>query len=122
MKMDMDLFRDILIAIEEKPMNQDLDKSSLSDMIGKTPDEVLYHLHLLDDAGFMDSFTCNTIGNPDYRVQRLTFSGHEYLNNIRDNSVWQKTKETLSNVSSSASIDIIGSLATSIIKKSLGID
>lgn len=57
-----------------------------------------------------------------FRITRLTFEGHNYLNAIRDNTIWAKTKEKLVSVGSSATIEIVSQLATSIAKKTLGIE
>ena len=122
MRLDMDLFRDLLIAIENKPLREkDLSTRDFVKITGKTEDEIIYHLHLLNDASFFIGIPIRAIKMDDFRVERLTFSGHEYLNNIRDNSIWQKTKEKLMAVGSSASVEIIGQVAGSYIKKSLGL-
>lgn len=48
-----------------------------------------------------------------------TFEGHKYLDNIRDPEVWKQTKKATSKFVS-VSIDVLSSVAASVITKMLG--
>ena len=151
MKMDIDLLRDIMIVIEDvststSSFSQDLiferlypdikdaseddiwDSPELEERILQSFESITYHLDLLKDADF---FTGRAAIQYPYKgliipkayssIQRLTFEGHNYLNAIRDNTIWAKTKEALVSVGSSASIEIIGDVAKQKIKEVLGL-
>lgn len=45
----------------------------------------------------------------------LTYIGHQFLENIRNNSVWEKTKKITSKIGST-SLDIISSVASNLIQ------
>ena len=49
----------------------------------------------------------------------LTYQGHEYLNNIRDNKIWKNTKKISSKLSS-VSLEILKSIAINEINKVIG--
>ena len=50
----------------------------------------------------------------------LTYQGHEYLNNIRDNKIWKNTKKVSSKLSS-VSLEILKSIAINEINKVIGL-
>ena len=70
-----------------------------------------YHLMLLCDA---DLFT--QVGKG---VFRLTNAGHDWLMAVRDYTVWKKTKDAAQKVGG-ASLQIMGSIATALVKQKLG--
>lgn len=51
----------------------------------------------------------------------MTFKGHELLDNIRNDSVWNKAKQKIGSKFNSVSLSIIGSVAAKIIEVSLGL-
>lgn len=131
MKRDMDLIRDLLFNIEEdKNING---KYVLSDAdfsnIDADPNAVQYHLRLLLDAGYIegrdlladtpsenDTFNVMRQGTgSQIAVERLTWEGHEFLDTVRDNQVWQKTKGYLQNVGG-VGIDVLKEVAKAVVK------
>lgn len=53
MKMNLDLLRNILIAIEDKNFDRDIFPSDIALQLNTDENEILYHLHLLNDAVFL---------------------------------------------------------------------
>lgn len=51
----------------------------------------------------------------------LTWHGHDFLDNIRNDTVWEKTKQQLAKVGGTASIEIISQVAASFVRKLLGL-
>ena len=86
----MDLVRAILLNIE----NNEKDNLRELEIEGFTRDEIIYHCDMLDDAGmFLDYFKEYANGGVYYfTVNKLSWKGHNFLNDIRDNSKWQKVK------------------------------
>jgi hypothetical protein len=90
MKRDMDLFRAMLLKIEELPANG---KWSGIEVEGYTKEQVAYHALLARDAGFIEAkFLLPT---DHFVVERLTFAGHEFLDAARQETLWNKAKETV---------------------------
>ncbi|MER0283813.1 DUF2513 domain-containing protein [Clostridioides difficile] len=121
MKRNLELIRDILIKMEES----DADRMSISDFMTDIYDErtISYHLQLLLDVGFIEATPMGVQRclYKHYIVKRITSFGYDYLDNIRDDTVWNKTKKQLGNFASSASLEVIGSVASSVILKMIGV-
>ena len=93
MRLDPDLVRAILLEVEAAPANRQPDKI---DVDGYSDDEVLEHIELLKEAGYLDARTmrASTGGGRIMAawVERLTWSGHEFLNDARDDTRWKQAK------------------------------
>ena len=93
MKRDMDLVRDILLAVEAST-GDPRGRVELS-IDGRERLEVAYHVQLLADAGLLDAIERNTMGPSgyDWWPTRLTWYGHEFLDIVRDPEIWAKTRD-----------------------------
>ncbi len=90
MKRDWELVRKILIAVEEiQSHSQQVDGNSIP---GYDSPLVSYHIHLLKDAGLLEA-TCSTYLNEPRECYafELTWQGHEFLDQIRPQNIWNKT-------------------------------
>ena len=121
MKRDMDLARDLLLYIESQPQCNgshwiQFTPDSFA-ACGKSPEEIRYHLSLLVEAGFIRG---QHFGGGLPLVSKLTWQGHEFLDNIRDQSIWAKTKERIRGVSSVA-LSVVAEIAKAEIKSKLGL-
>ncbi|MGY0700865.1 DUF2513 domain-containing protein [Bacillus subtilis] len=120
MKLDRDCMRDVLLTIEEKVGFKESTSIQTLHTYPRLKDyrlvDVYYCVDKLTEAKFIKGFTYK--GGPDY--SELTFEGHEFLETIRDDEVWDKTTDALKKVGG-ATIPIIYELATSFIKTKLGL-
>ncbi|WP_439259495.1 DUF2513 domain-containing protein [Lonepinella sp. BR2930] len=116
MKRDWDLIRRILLTLEQKA-----DRSPLfSDQIANYDAEnVAYHFKIMNDAGLIDGENSSVIGAFNYTAYGLTWQGHEFLDQIRNDSIWNKIKSTLRSKSIDLSFDVIKTVATVIIKNAV---
>lgn len=105
MPRDDDLMRSLLIQIEESEGDHQIINKKLS----RTEEEKkeLYHLKLLRDQGFV-KFEGDTF--------RLTNSGHDFVQAIKDDTVWRKTKNAIAETGGSATIEIIKAVAVAYLK------
>lgn len=90
MKLDKDLVRDILLAIEASdavPMGW-----ITLELPERSKEEMSYHVMLLDEAGLIEGQDLSTKGDFEWQPTRLTYKGHEFLETIRDGEVWNRTK------------------------------
>ena len=89
MKRDMDLIRDLLGQVEAI----DADGSYLS-----VDDRLAVHqVSLMKDAGLVDANLLED-GNGLYNganVFRLTWAGHDFLDAVREDTVWNKIKKNV---------------------------
>ncbi len=104
MKRNMDLIRMILIEVEGE---------EAVDLAEYSTEELVYHRSLVIEAGLCEGAVHIGSGYlPEgVVVHRLTWAGHEYLDSIRSESVWQKTKETFKNQGLSMTIDLAKTVA-----------
>lgn len=96
MKLNPDCIRDVLMTVEqtvnyttgfEYRINQEVPKK----LAKYTHDEIVYHIHQSRLAGLL--FECHINGAGAYiTIDDLTPAGHEFLANIRSDSVWEKVK------------------------------
>jgi len=95
MKRNLDRVREILLAAEEAAGTISIapeDGESLEDYEVR-----VYHAKLLCDAGYLNGVPFNTIGlsTRQYRIYGLTMKGHDYLDAVRDKSIWQRMRGIL---------------------------
>jgi Hypothetical protein (DUF2513) len=121
MKRDMDLIRDILLALEadQKLNGRLLNRGRAGEFLekeGVSEDEIAYGLRLLMDRSFV-------IGSYDkasdtFDVERLSMDGHDFLDSIRDPDVWNKTKKGAL-AAGGFTLDLLKDLAKGFIKKKI---
>jgi hypothetical protein len=109
MKRDINLMRQLLLDIENR--GADCSVSVLHTGPDKQREERnRYHLRLLIDAGLLKEIDRTTDGIP---CVRLTHQGHELLELIRDESIWQDALWTCQDRTDSLSLTVIQELLSS---------
>lgn len=105
MRRDMELVRSLLLRIEDmaEAVEKAGDRAALTfDVEGDregleayTPSRVLYHLHLLQKAGFVEGQELLSSGREvnQFALDGITWEGHEFLDDVRDPALWKKTKK-----------------------------
>ncbi len=111
MKMDVDLFRGILLRAEEKCMGNIPVKFSQADFPEYAHEQIIEHVHLLHEAGYVEK--TNRATRFDCYIMRVTFKGHEFISNIRDENLWGQTKQA-ARKAGSMSLDVIKSIAVNV--------
>lgn len=127
MQMDQDLFRAILIVVESIPpkriyRREKLYKEILSLFDEKDTNRIDEHIKIGIEAGFIEGHLRNR-GRGEFRleyVERLTYSGHEYLAKVRDETTWNNVKTQIKEKGLNVSIDIIKRIAEKYIQKKIG--
>jgi len=124
MKRDLDLIRRMLLHIEEtsEPYSGRLAEFEM-------PDEddglVWGHLRLLAESGLIDhsggSGARGAGKPPTYLAPRLTMRGHDYLDAVRDKSVWAKVKARIGDKGSSVPLEVVMAIGIAILKEKLGL-
>lgn len=124
MKLNKDLVREILLAIEESKNDP---KEGINLVLkNRSPREISYHVLLLTEAGFIlsrDAFPTHSTSN--WQPTRLTYTGHEFLETVRDGEVWALTKTGVEKVGSgslSLILEVGKVYGKQVLKDRLGID
>ena len=116
MRRDHDLIRAIFLKVEEdangkKPLEIDLSVANYS------ADQVSYHVRLLVESGYLrGSRVGGAIGPGPERwvVFDLTNSGHDFLDAIRSDTVWNTMKAKLQSSGITLALDSLKKLAVKI--------
>ena len=117
-KRDMDFIRELLLQIEDDPRFDGTSWFTFTKTDDDThsAEEFGYHLTMLVEAGFLKG----NIGFTTPSISKLTWEGHEFLDNIRDTGIWSKTKERISGLAS-VSLSVVAEIAKAEMKKKLGL-
>lgn len=121
MRRDMDLIRDLMLKLEaiETPGRRcihilpDCPEISIPD---RTPEEIDYHLSLIDGASFVDSGGVDP--SRGIALRGLTWSGHDFVDSVRDPAIWRATKDGAQKAGG-FSVDLLVALAKGLIKNKI---
>lgn len=119
MRRDMDLVREILLAVESYPHGYAPQTLSIE---GYTQEQIGYHAYLLLQAGLVEGLNRNLdqAPSPSAIIINLTWSGHEFLSSSRSPTVWMQAKQVMAKVGD-GSFGVWQSVLTELVKHSLGI-
>lgn len=121
MKRDMDLVRRILLEVEERGFEEV--KANSFEAEGYDTFTVAAHLQLLKEAGLLEAsiLVLERAGAVEGYAQRLTWEGHDYLDAVRNQEIWEKTKAHLSKHAGSIPFEMIKAVAIGYIRQRLGL-
>jgi hypothetical protein len=90
---------------------------------GYTEEQVRYHLYLLYDAGLVHGRVESAAIDryPRIRVVCLTWHGHEFADNARNDQTWKKAIQVVGEKLGSASFEAVSSLLAQLVKQALGV-
>lgn len=92
MKRDMQLVRKLLLELEKR--DHIIATSDMMVIEGEDHDPwtIEYHLSILADSEFVAAVYSNSGHISHYR---LTWQGHEFIDAVRDDTIWRKVTEAL---------------------------
>lgn len=122
MKRDMDLVRQLLFYIEANQKNEPFQSDYITMINGYEEGAAGYHLKIMVDGGLIDATDISTFDSVswDFLIHNITWSGHDFLDSVRDDNVWNHTKSALKPFAS-ASFEIVKSIAVAYISSKLGL-
>lgn len=127
MKLNPECIRDIMFYLEENlTMNSDLEINEISvfdlpEKLNYSIEEIANTLLVLDDANFIVCYRNNgddAIVALD--IYRITYTGYQFLESIRPDSVWKKV-QTISGNIGSFSLNVISQIATSVLTQMINV-
>jgi hypothetical protein len=115
MKRDMNLIRLLLLETEGEDPKPDLSPF--------TEDQRVYHSALLIEAGLVDGqIIQDSNGHPaDTVTLRLTWSGHEFLDAARNDTIWHKAGERIKKSGVDVTVSLMKEILNQLLKQSLGL-
>ena len=103
MKRDMDLIRQIVLAVEDLPHRETLNQ--LEDV---DPDDFALHAEWLAEAGLIKvTAHASFDGTPTVFIHRLTGDGCEFASSVRSDTLWKKAKENVLKPTSSFTFSLL---------------
>lgn len=114
MKLNPDCIRDILFVVEENAtFSDDVQEETLyQKLIPKySQEEILYHVRQCEHSGLFLKVN-HFFGG--FIIQDLSPYGHQFINDIRQENNWNKTKQIASKVGSS-SLDVLKDISAQVI-------
>ncbi|ANV26224.1 hypothetical protein BA939_19940 [Rhizobium sp. S41] len=123
MKRDMDLVRQILLEIEVGKRVFDIRSNEMSRALGieeessmsrEEADKWEYHLNLMQESGLVEF---RRFGG-GWLVEGMTWSGHDFLDSVRDPDVWDRTKAGALQAGG-FTVELLKDLAKGFIKKQI---
>ena len=110
-KRDLEIIRALLLRAEEAPLDEGEFVYGMVDFMDAVTEAEAYHLILMRDAGLVEGRDAN-LG-----LFRITNSGHDYLDTIRNEGVWVKTKQIVAAEGGSMALELVKSLALGFARK-----
>ena len=109
MKRDPSLIKNLLLKVEESAAGQSIKALHFDDY---REEEVIEHIELLLEAGFIKGVVIfDFSGQPtQYSIQRLTWEGHEFLCNAKNDTVWKKALSLAQEKGLSISVSVLSAL------------
>lgn len=106
MRLDYDHIREILLRVE-----REIDKPRAEVRFSENENFIdFYHADQLVRAGFMRAIDVSTLDGGGYIVLDLTFSGHQLLTKMRNDTIWQKTKSKITELGGAVPFRILEKL------------
>ena len=119
MKRDMDLARQILLAIEERSNDS---KFSLTTEESEKQTLLNYHIGLLSDAHLIQATRSTYLnGSKNWYIEGLTWQGHDFLEAVKNETIWQKTKKFIRDRGGAVTFEVAKTVATQLALKQVGL-
>ncbi len=117
MQRNWDVVRKILFKLEEQPNAEAyLDAHAVNEYDAEL---VSYHMQIMDQAGLIKA-KCIKGQTLNCVALSMTWHGHEFLDGIRRDTIWQKIKGSAREKGIDLSIDVIKTLTAIVIKGYIG--
>ncbi len=119
MRRDPELIRKIMFDVEDCPADKHVHGFEFE---GYDAWVIAEHLELLIEAGLLDGNVHHFVSGepPSIMVRRLTWYGHDFIDAVRDDTIWKKVKDNLLKPASSWTFSLIIEYAKAEIQKRLG--
>ncbi len=115
---DWELVRNILFSMEARETT--LGNLAPESIEGYNPEVVSYHIYIMEEAGLIEA-TCFKSSNAPIRciASSLTWDGHEFLDKIKNETIWVKVKNQIKTKGLDLSFEVIKIAATKVVENAL---
>jgi len=118
-KRDIELIRMVMLAAEESKDPYELVDPKFE---GHNETEISYHIALLDDAGLLHGQDRSAIGVFRWSAGALTWAGHEFVEAVRDDSVWKEARAITAKSGDGTVFEILNKALMQVLEKRTGLE
>jgi Hypothetical protein (DUF2513) len=118
MKRDFELVRALLLYIEQSPPGKSINGLTRENYETEVISE---HMALLIEEGFLKGEVSPSYSGIHYVVFGLTWKGHDFIDNARNDTVWKKVMADAENKGMSLSMSVLNGLLTKAAQKYMGL-
>jgi hypothetical protein len=108
MKRNPDLVKAILVAVEANTNPGHWVDIELPDT---SAIDIAYHIKIMCEGGLLEGDDLTVRSGFDWKATDLTWQGYEFLDTIKNDTVWAKTKDFVKSKGGSTSLTVIGKIA-----------
>ena len=109
MKRDIDYLRELLFELEScESVIMYVMGDRQSDSDDAENDKKSHHITLLKEGDYLDKYNYS-----------MTLKAHEFIEVIRDQEIWEKTKNAISETGGNATLEMVNKLAEGFLKKKI---
>ena len=119
MKRDMELLRMVMLEAEKSTDPYELTDPKFE---GHNETEISYHIALLDDAGLLHGQDRSAIGVFRWSAGALTWAGHEFVEAVRDDSVWKEALAINAKSGGGMVFEILNKALMQVLEKRAGLE
>ena len=123
MRRNPELVRKLMLAIEQT--SQPLTAQAQIDSYPR--DEVAYHMRLIIEAGFAEGCVMddhsggNTTVPRNVVIVRMTNAGHDFIDSVRGDTVWNAVTEKVKTLGGSFTLNVLQQLALRVLMAHAGL-
>ena len=119
MKRDMDLVRKIVFALEAHPHGH----APAIKIEGYSKEQIGYHMYLMLQANLIEGLDVSGGGceSPQVEATNLTWQGHEFADDARSDTVWEKSKAVVKDKVGTVGIGLLVEVLKQQAKQLLGL-
>ena len=121
MKLDHGYVRHILIVFESLDGYPDTNQLYKKLTQFSPKEQFDYTFKKLIEAGFVKGINASGMTSFGYISCEITWDGHAFLDNIKNDTIWKQTTKTVFTKVGDASLQIISQVAAAIIAKQMGL-
>lgn len=120
MKLNHDCVRECLLYLEKNlEFASTIDPNQLVEYLKYGEKDIFYSLQKLQETGYIEGgisyyYGSNQVYTQSNPIRDISWEGHEYLNTIRDNKVWHKTKKVTASLKS-VPLSMVKTIATQVL-------
>ena len=117
---DFNLVRNILLEAEATSAGEAISSFNFDGFDEYT---IAEHVEIMIDSGLLDGQVSHSFGIPlDYVVRKLTWQGHDFLANARNDTIWKKVMAEAKEKGTSMTMVVINGLLTKAAQKYAGLE